>query len=113
MYTSALLGEFRDHGELVALCDLNQTRMDYANRRFAEQFDAGPVPTYRPAELERMIRDHHVDTVIVTTIDRTHHEYISRAMTTVAAAPSLMMELLPAVAKPPFWKAGFIRASAS
>jgi hypothetical protein len=34
-------------------------------------------------------------------------------MTTTAAAPSLMMEALPAVPKPSFLKAGFILASAS
>ena len=80
MYTDALLGEFRDRHSLVALCDVNQVRMDVANRRFKERCGAAPLRTYKPADFERMIHDNGVDTVIVTSIDRTHHEYIVRAM---------------------------------
>ena len=36
-----------------------------------------------------------------------------RDMTTTAAAPSLIIEALPAVPKPPFLKAGFMAARAS
>jgi predicted dehydrogenase len=80
MYTDALLGEFRDRHRLVALCDVNQVRMDVANRRFKERYGAAPVQTYKPADFERMIRECSVQTMIVTSIDRTHHEYIIRAM---------------------------------
>ena len=80
MYTDALLGEFKDRHKLVALCDVNQVRMDVANRRFKERYAAAPVKTYKPADFERMIRENSVQTMIVTSIDRTHHEYIIRAM---------------------------------
>jgi predicted dehydrogenase len=80
MFSDAILGNFHDHAELVALCDLNQVRMDYANRLFTREHGAEPLPTYRPPDFERMIRDCGVQTVIVTTIDRTHHSYIVRAM---------------------------------
>ncbi len=80
MYTDALLGDFKDRHRLVALCDVNQVRMDVANRRFQERYGAAALPTYKPADFEHMIREHSVQTMIVTSIDRTHHEYIIRAM---------------------------------
>ena len=80
MFSKALLGDFKDHGELVALCDLNQTRMDYHNRRFGEKYQAGPFPTYTPDRFQEMIREQKVDAVIVTTMDRAHHRYIVAAM---------------------------------
>jgi predicted dehydrogenase len=80
LYSDALLGNFRDCGRLVAVCDLNQVRMDYANRRFCETYGIDPLPTYKPQRFERMIVECKVDTVIVTTIDRTHHRYIVRAL---------------------------------
>jgi predicted dehydrogenase len=80
MFSSAILGRYNTTTELVGLCDINQTRMDWYNRRFKKEFDAGPVPAYRVAEFDRMIREQKPDTVIVTTIDRAHHQYIIRAM---------------------------------
>jgi predicted dehydrogenase len=64
----------------LAFCDLNQTRMDYANRMLETKHQYGPLPTYYASEFERMIREQKPDIVIVTTIDRTHHDYIIRAM---------------------------------
>ena len=80
MYSAALLGDYREVAALVGYCDTNQTRMDYYNRFYAERLGAAPVPTYTPADFERMLDEQRVDTVIVTTVDRTHHEYIIRAM---------------------------------
>lgn len=80
MFTHALLGDFKEHGELVALCDLNQTRMDYHNKRFGELFSIDPLPTYAAADFQRMLAEERVDTVIVTTMDRTHHTYLIQAM---------------------------------
>jgi predicted dehydrogenase len=80
MFSQALLEDYKQQGQLVAFCDLNQTRMDYFNACFGEQFNIGPIPTYKPDAFEQMIREHRVDTVIVTTVDRTHHQYIIRAM---------------------------------
>jgi predicted dehydrogenase len=80
LYSDALLGSFRDCGRLAAICDLNQVRMDYANRRFRETHGIDPVPTYKPDRFERMIAEGEVNTVIVTTIDRTHHHFIIRAL---------------------------------
>src|SRR4051812_4199013 len=54
--------------------------MDYYNRVYKEQYNAEPVPTYKAEEFDRMLKEQQVDTVIVTSIDRTHHDYIIRAM---------------------------------
>ncbi len=80
MYSHALLGRFKEVGELVALCDINPVRMAYYNAQFAEKFGAKALPQYSPEQFEQMIRENKVDCVIVTSIDRTHHRYICRAM---------------------------------
>ena len=80
LFSDALFESFKDCGRLAAICDLNGVRMEYANRRFHERYGADPVPTYKPGDFERMIAEQDVDTVIVTTIDRTHHHFIIRAM---------------------------------
>ncbi|MBA2480625.1 MAG: Gfo/Idh/MocA family oxidoreductase [Planctomycetes bacterium] len=80
MYIEAILKTFRDDNQLVAYCDINQGRMDHTNRTWCEKLGTQPVPTYRPADFARMLRDQRVDTVIVTSVDRTHHRYIIDAM---------------------------------
>ena len=80
MYLTALAGKHADAGTLCAICDTNQHRMDYWNRYLGEKYHFGPVPTYKAADFDRMIAEQKPDTVIVTSIDRTHHYYICRAM---------------------------------
>lgn len=80
MYSTALWETYREHTELVGFCDLNETRMAYFNRLAAERYGLPPVPAYRPEDFERMLAERRVDAVIVTSIDRTHHGYIIRAM---------------------------------
>ncbi len=80
MYSDALLSTFKDRHGLVALCDLNRERMENANRQYASKFKAAALPLYQPSGFERMISENKVDAVIVTSMDRTHHTYISRAM---------------------------------
>ncbi|OJJ50743.1 hypothetical protein ASPZODRAFT_86328 [Penicilliopsis zonata CBS 506.65] len=78
-FYTALATEFRSTAQLVAFCDINQTRMNYANERLRELGHA-EVPTYLARDFERMVRETGADEVIVTTIDRTHHTYIVRAL---------------------------------
>lgn len=80
MFSHALLTTFRDTCELVAICDINQKRMDYHNRRFCELFEAPAIETFHASRFDEMIETTRPDVVIVTTIDRTHHRYIIRAM---------------------------------
>jgi predicted dehydrogenase len=80
LFTTAILGDYADRAELVALCDVNRRRMAYANECFTEKFDVPAVPTYTPDRFEGMIRETQADRLIVTSIDRTHHRYIIDAM---------------------------------
>lgn len=80
MFADALLNLYKDNCVLSAICDLNPLRMEYHNRRYQEDWGAGPVPMYAAADFDTMLRKEKPHTVIVTTMDRTHHEYIIRAM---------------------------------
>jgi predicted dehydrogenase len=82
MFSSALTdGTFAEHGELVALCDINSTRMAYNQEMLKGKHGLEKeLPQYSPDQFETMIAEQKVDAVIVTTVDRTHHQYICRAM---------------------------------
>lgn len=79
LYIEAIGDTFRHNAQMVAFCDTNQTRMDYANR-LLEKAGATPVPTWKADSFEAMIRETRPDVVIVTTVDRTHDDYIVRAL---------------------------------
>lgn len=79
-FYGALAKHFRDKSELVAFCDINRTRLEYSNRLLREKYDHPEVRLYGCEEFDEMIRREKPDTVIVTTMDRTHHTYIIRAM---------------------------------
>lgn len=80
LYLDAIGGAFKDYAEICALCDTNQTRMNFRRDGLMEKFNIGPLPTYRAADFDQMITDIKPDRVIVTSMDRTHHKYICRAM---------------------------------
>ena len=80
MYYQAIAKDFNEYAELVGFCDINQGRMDYANRRLVSQCAYHEVPTYGADEFEKMIEETKPDIVIVTSVDRTHHRYIIKAM---------------------------------
>ena len=80
MYLESLAGNFKDVGEIAAICDTNQTRMDYWADFLHSKYGLPQLPTYKAADFDRMIAEIKPDTVIVTTVDRTHHKYICRAM---------------------------------
>ena len=80
MYIRATVDTHKDVAELVGFCDSNQTRMDYWNRELQKQWGHAPVPTYKAPDFDRMIAEQKPDTVIITSMDRTHHFYACRAM---------------------------------
>jgi predicted dehydrogenase len=80
MFYEAILGPHREHSRLVALCDTNQVRMDYTNRVIEQELSGQPVPTYKADRFAAMIAEVRPDTIIVTSIDRTHHHYIIAAL---------------------------------
>ena len=80
MYYNAISKTFSETSELVALCDINKTRLDYANEVLEKECGYKRLPTYGADEFEKMIEETKPDVVIVTSIDRTHHRYIIKAM---------------------------------
>lgn len=79
-FYSALTTTYKDMAELVALCDSNQTRMNYANELLTNKYAYHSVPTYTAEHFDEMIREQEPNVILVCTIDRTHHKYIIRAM---------------------------------
>ena len=80
MYYEAISTTYKDRAEIAAFCDISKTRMNYANRLLTDEYKAAPAKTYNYTEFEKMIDETKPDTVIVTSVDRTHHDYIIRAM---------------------------------
>ena len=72
-FYEAVARDFKETSEIVAFCDVNQTRMDYANDILENEFGYHKVPTYDAQDFEKMIEETKPDTVIVTSVDRTHH----------------------------------------
>jgi predicted dehydrogenase len=80
MYYEAISTTYKDRAEVAAFCDISQTRMNYANKLLTEQYGAAPAKTYPYTEFDAMLDDIKPDYVIVTSVDRTHHDYIIRSM---------------------------------
>jgi predicted dehydrogenase len=80
MYIDPLATRFRDSGELVALCDVSPTRLEYHKNRLMHQFEYPEVPTFHADDFDGMIEKTKPDIVIVTTVDALHHKYVIRAM---------------------------------
>ena len=79
-FYEAIAKEYRDSAELTAFCDVNQTRMDYANKVLSGTYEYPQVRTYLTEQFDEMIETEKPDIVIVTSVDRTHHRYIIRAL---------------------------------
>lgn len=80
MFAESLLGTYRHTSVLAALCDLNPRRMEYHNAVYHRKFGVGPVAMYAARDFDGMLRQEKPDVVIVTTVDRSHDEYIIRAL---------------------------------
>lgn len=80
MFIDAIVGTYQESAVMVGLCDLSQTRMDWHNQQIAEEFDAAPIATYTADNFDQMVAETKPDTIIVTSMDSTHHLYITRAM---------------------------------
>lgn len=76
----AVAGRFSETSEITAFCDVNRTRLEYAQKYLMEEFNYPKVALYDADEFDKMIEEQKPDCVIVTSIDRTHHKYIIRAM---------------------------------
>ncbi|GAE94393.1 myo-inositol 2-dehydrogenase [Gracilibacillus boraciitolerans JCM 21714] len=79
-YYGAIVSDFQETCELVAFSDINQIRLDYANKLLQDKYGVAAINTYTADRFDEMIETEKPDIVIVTSVDRTHHRYIIRAM---------------------------------
>jgi predicted dehydrogenase len=79
LYVRSIAGPHAEHAELVALIDPNGTRLA-AHQRLLTGAGAAPAALHDPAEFTAALDKHQVDKVIVTSMDRTHDDYIVAAL---------------------------------
>jgi len=79
-FYSAIASTYSETSELVAFCDVNRSRMEYAVKVLKDNYNYPAPKLYGADEFEKMIEEQKPDCVIVTSIDRTHHRYIVKAM---------------------------------
>jgi len=79
MYQRAIQQDYTAHAELVGLCDVNEGRLNLAQKRSMDYIGSAP-PLFKADEFDKMIADTSPDVVIVTTVDGFHHQYIVRSM---------------------------------
>jgi predicted dehydrogenase len=80
LYYEALVTTYKDTTQFTAICDINKKRMEYTNDILKNKLGHEGVKMYGADEFEKMIHEQKPDCVIVTSIDRTHHRYIIKAM---------------------------------
>ncbi len=80
MFSESLLQTYRQSAELAAICDINAARLAYHNQILQQSYGGTAIPGYAAADFDRMLAREKPHVVIVTTMDRTHHDYIIRAM---------------------------------
>jgi len=85
MFVTALAGEHADVGDVVAWCEPNPARMDYADVvwRGALHGTRGDAPAprrYGPDAIEQMVADERLDAVVVTSPDHTHADVAARVL---------------------------------
>lgn len=78
MFIDPLVDKYREHSELVGLCDPSEVRRTYHQRRLAREYGCGDVPVF--ADFDLMLREQKPDVVMVCTPDYLHHHYIIRAL---------------------------------
>jgi len=78
MFTGAVTDRYEASSELVGLCDINIGRAELAQSALREK--GIDVPVYHADDFDKMIAEQKPDTVIVTTKDCFHDEFICRAM---------------------------------
>ena len=72
MYALPIINEYHDYAALCGIYDVNRTRAGYISR------ECGGIPVFE--SFDQMIRQTAPDAVIVTTVDRFHHQYIIKAL---------------------------------
>jgi predicted dehydrogenase len=78
-YQGALMENYKDTSELAGFCDVNLGRLKLA-QSWAQEATGKQLPIYDAKDFDKMIEETKPDTVIVTTVDGFHHQYLIRAM---------------------------------
>lgn len=73
MWSKSVQEAYADKVEFVGLCDINPGRLEYFKK-----WAGFTCPTY--TDFEKMMKEVKPDSLIVTTVDATHHEFIIRGM---------------------------------
>ncbi len=73
MWGRRVVQNYSDITEFVGLCDINPGRLEYAKRYMGVD-----CPTF--TNFEEMMEKTKPDTLIVTTVDATHHEFIIKGL---------------------------------
>lgn len=76
MYIRAILGNYAQVAELVAISDINPGRVEFYQKLIQEIGADGPVQTFEPGELTAFVQANAIDRVVVTTPDYTHADFI-------------------------------------
>ena len=79
MFREAIVHTHADSAELVALCDVNQSRLALSAHQVPDKGGNG-IATYLAEDFELMLAEQQPDTVIVTTPDYLHDDYIVRSL---------------------------------
>ena len=79
-YYESLATTYKETSDLLAICDINRTRMEYTRNVLVNELGYHDVKMYGAEDFDKMILENKPDCVLVTSMDRTHHRYIKRAM---------------------------------
>ncbi len=80
MFTAPLASRFKDEAKLVAICDNNQGRMEFARDRLKAEFGFDVPHLYLAEDFDKMLAEQKPDCVVVCTPDYLHHDFAVRAM---------------------------------
>ncbi len=81
MYLDSIMKDYKDIAEITGVCDSNMKRLDFTINKAVKRNDYDvEIKRYNYLDFDKMIEEQKPDTVIVTSMDRTHHKYICRAM---------------------------------
>ncbi|THH31701.1 hypothetical protein EUX98_g2457 [Antrodiella citrinella] len=69
----------RPESSIVAICEPNAVRAAYY-KSLLQELGAPTVPVYKPDGFKEMLEKEKVETIVVTTIDATHDQYIIPAL---------------------------------
>lgn len=73
MWGKPVISEFKDQVEFVGLCDINPGRVETARKSLNLS-----CPTF--TDFDKMMKETKPDTLMVMTVDGTHHEFIIKGM---------------------------------